>query len=96
MARAVNHSRKTQRPIDPRNFDFDMDSTSIGVEFLKGDIWVDHKRHIILESDYQLRLLATSVHWFVDGTVKRVKAPIVEHSCFCAATWPSSATCSTY
>ena len=59
MARAVNHSRKTQRPIDPINLDFDMDSTSIGVEFLKGDIWVDHKRDILLASDYQLWLLAT-------------------------------------
>ena len=63
MARAVNHSRKTQRPIDSRNLDFDMDSTSIRVEFLKGDIWVDHKRHIILASDYQLWLLATYYIW---------------------------------
>ena len=78
LARAVNHSRRKQRPIDPRNLDFDMDSTSIGVEFLKGDIWVDHKRHIILASDYQLRLLTTSVHWFVDGTFKLVKAPFIQ------------------
>ena len=77
LARAVNHSRRKQRPIDPRNLDFDMDSTSIGVEFLKGDIWVDHKRHIILASDYRLRLVTTSVHWFVDGTFKLVKAPFI-------------------
>ena len=29
MARAVNYSRKTQRPIDPINLHFDIDSTSI-------------------------------------------------------------------
>ena len=78
MARAVNHSRKTQHPIDPSNLDFDMDSSSIGVEFLKGGIWVDHKRHILLASDYQLRLLVTSVHWFVDGTFKLVKVPFTQ------------------
>ena len=64
MARAVNHSWKTLCPIDPRNLDFDMDSTSIGVEFLKGDIWVDHKCHILLASDYQLgcwQLLCTGL-----------------------------------
>ena len=57
---------------------FDIDSTSIGAEFIKGDIWVDHKRHILLASDYQLRLLITSVHWFVDGTFKLVKAPFTQ------------------
>ena len=55
-----------------------MDSTSIGVDFLKGDIWVDHKRHIILASDYQLRTLTTTVQWFVDGTFKLVKAPFTQ------------------
>ena len=54
------------------------DSTSIGAEFIKGDIWVDQKRHILLASDYQLRLLITSVHWFVDGTFKLVKAPFTQ------------------
>ena len=73
LARAVNHSRKKQCPIDHRN----LDSTSIGVQFLKGDIWVDHKRHIILASAYQ-RLLTTSVHWFGDGTFKLVKAPFTQ------------------
>ena len=78
MARAVNHSRKTQCPIYPRNLDFDMDSTCIGVKFLKGDRWVDHKHHIVLTSDYQLRLLAASVHWFVDGTFKLVKSTFTQ------------------
>lgn len=65
MSRRVNHKRKLMRPDDPRQLEFDLSVADIGADFLKGDIWVEGKRHIILASDYQMQLLSTARHWLV-------------------------------
>lgn len=65
MARTVNYNRKTHRPHDPDGLHFDLNLNEIGADFVKGDVWVGEKRHIIFATDYQLQLLGDARQWLV-------------------------------
>lgn len=49
---------------------FQLDQDSLPPQFLRGDIHVDDKRHLIFASDQQLELLRQARRWYVDGTFK--------------------------
>ena len=65
LARRVNHHRRILRPADPQTLNFIIDPNHIEEGFIKGDIWVEQKCHIILASDYQMELLTNSTHWYI-------------------------------
>lgn len=62
IASNMNHARKEMRPDEPNNLDFALDHEFIGRDFVKGDVRVGNKRHIILASDQMLSKLSTCTH----------------------------------
>ena len=65
LARSVNSHRTILRPAGPQTLNFIIDPNHIEEGFIKGDMWVEQKRHIILASDYQMELLMNSTHWYI-------------------------------
>lgn len=62
IAYSVNRARKEMRPDEPDNLDFALDYEFIGRDFIKGDVRVGNKRHIILASDQMLTKMSTCNH----------------------------------
>jgi len=58
--------------------DEDYLATSLGEPFYRETIQVGERRHVILATDAQLRLLATARTWYIDGTFKVIKTPFTQ------------------
>lgn len=65
MARTANKHRQKLRPDDPKGFDFIIDEDYVPENFLRGDVTVKERRHLILATDKQLKLLANAKTWYV-------------------------------
>ena len=63
------------RPAEPRELNFTLDEDYIPANFYRGDVKVDHNRHLIFATDRQLELLHVAKTWFVDATFNVVKQP---------------------
>jgi hypothetical protein len=75
LVRQANKVRQGDRPTDPTTLEFDIKESAIPDNFMRGDIRVGEKRHIIMATGAQLELLAKAVEWYCDGTFKAVGIP---------------------
>ena len=79
LARAANrYRRQKKRPVEPKSLDFDINEDHIPENFLKSDVVVDGRRHLLFATENMLHLLKKSKTWYVDGTTKVVKAPFTQ------------------
>ena len=83
----ANRRRQLQRPDDPSTLQFDLLQDHIPEDFLRGDISVQDRIHLLFASETQLQLLAKAKTWYVDGTFHVVKPPFTQlfsvHACYC-------------
>ena len=79
LARAANrYRRQKKRPVEPKSLDFDINEDHIPENFLKSDVVVDGRRHLLFATENMLHLLKKSKTWYVHGTTKVVKAPFTQ------------------
>lgn len=78
LARAGNWHRRKVRPREPKNLDFDLDSTQFPDSFLQAEVVADIARHIILATPAMLQLLGRAKRWYIDGTFKIIRKPFVQ------------------
>ena len=57
------------------SLDFELNYSLIPDGFIKGDIRVNFKRHIILMTAAMLSLMGNIKTWYIDGTFKIIKKP---------------------
>ena len=55
-----------------------MDDSALPENFLRADIKVGNRRHLVFYNDQLLDLLKAAKEWYVDGTFKSVGAPFVQ------------------
>ena len=65
LAYRVNHHQRILRPQDPQTLDFQLDLNHVDDGFVRGDIHVQQKRHIVVASDYQMELLCNATRWYL-------------------------------
>ena len=75
LATTANRIRQSQRPKDPQDLTFELIQEAIPDGFLRGDIIMKDRRHLIFATDHQLENLAKAKSWYIDGTFKVVRKP---------------------
>ena len=75
LAKRGNRARQKLRPVDPTTTDFEIDTNYIPDNFLRADIRVDERRHIMCFTETQLTLLKKAKTWYIDATFKVIKEP---------------------
>ena len=75
LARAANRHHQRMRPAEPTDLDFEINEDHIPDDYLKSDVKVDDRRHLVFATQSMLDLLSKSKTWYVDGTFKVVKKP---------------------
>ena len=78
LARQVNRCRQKQRPKDPTSLEFVVDEANIPENFLKHDVWVDGRRHLVFATQEMLSLLSRAKTWYIDATFKVVGPPFTQ------------------
>ena len=78
LARAANRHRQKMRPAEPTDLEFEIQEEHIPADFLKSDVKVDGKRHLVFATQNMLNLMTRSKTWYVDGTFKVIKAPFTQ------------------
>lgn len=77
VIRRANRARERNRPDEPKDMDFELDQAAMPDGFLRGDIRVEDRRHLIFATDNQLDTLGCARRWYVDGTFKVMRIPFV-------------------
>lgn len=75
IARAANRRRQRLRPKDPQDLEFELATDHIPSEFLRADLRVRSRRHLVFATDQQLEFLARAKSWYVDATFKLCRKP---------------------
>ncbi|PFX12765.1 hypothetical protein AWC38_SpisGene23227 [Stylophora pistillata] len=75
LAKAANHLRQRLRPTDPVDLEFESQPEHIPQNFLRGDIRVRGRRHLLFASQQQLEVLCRAKAWYIDGTFKLCRNP---------------------
>ena len=78
LGRIGNYSRQADRPHHASDLTFDVNIEHVPSELHLLDISVGPKRHSVLFTDQQIRLLRKARCWYVDGTFHVVKAPFTQ------------------
>ena len=78
LARAANRHRQKMRPAEPTDLEFEVNEDHIPEDFLKSDVKVDGRRHLVFATQNMLDLLSKSKTWYIDGTFKVVKEPFTQ------------------
>ena len=78
LDRVTNQHRQKMRPNHPSDLDFETQYDHVPEDFLKRDIIVNEKRHLLCATDHRFDLLKKAKQWYVDATFKMVKAPFTE------------------
>lgn len=78
LARAANRHRQRMRPAEPTDLEFEISEDHIPADFLKSDVKVDERRHLIFATENMLHFLSKSKTWYLDGTFKVVKTPFTQ------------------
>jgi len=73
--RLANRVRQRLRPQEPTDISFVVDDRHVPAGFLRADVTVKDRRHVVFATDQQLTLLSKAKTWYVDGTFKVVGAP---------------------
>ena len=71
LVRAANLARQAIKPQDPVDLDFEINMDNIPGNFLRGNINVDGRRHLIFATDQMLNILCRAKRWYLDGTFKK-------------------------
>ena len=66
MARAANRLRQQLRPEDPTDLAFGISEENISADFLKADVCIQSKRHLVFATGQQLQQLVKAKNWYVD------------------------------
>ena len=64
LARRANRKRAAVRPRNPDNLQFIVSTDNIPDGFLRGDVSVGDRQHILFATDRMLELLAQAKHWY--------------------------------
>ena len=78
IVRGANRHRCGDRPKDPQDLAFTVDTSYVPGDFLQSDVQKHGQRHIILASPQCLRLLAVAKSSYMDGTFAVVHAPFAQ------------------
>ena len=78
FARQANRKRQKLRPKDPTNLDFELDENHLPDNFLRADVRVHARRHLIFATNEQLHQLSMARTWYVDGTFKLCRPPFTQ------------------
>lgn len=80
IARVANRHRQKLRPKDPTDLSFQLDEDHIPDGFLRGDVTVRDRRHLMFATLEQLEHLARAKSWYmyVDGTFKLCRHPFTQ------------------
>ena len=78
LTRTANRARQSIRPEDPVDLDFEINSDYIPDNFLREDVKVDGRRHLIFATNNMLNILCRAKIWYLDGTFKIVKEPFTQ------------------
>jgi len=82
LARQVNKKCQNVLANNPDNLDFELQQQFTTDGFLKGDVIVEYKRHIILATDPMLALLSQAWCWFIEGTFYLILPPFIHESLY--------------
>ena len=74
-ARAANRLRQQLRPEDPTDLPFGISEENIPADFLKADVCIQSKRHLVFATGQQLQQLVKAKNWYVDRTFKLCSQP---------------------
>ena len=75
IARQANRLRKKLRPEHARDLDFELVDECLPEGFLRADLEVKDRRHLLFARQEQLNTLARAKTWYIDGTFKLVRHP---------------------
>ena len=75
LAKRANRARQKLRPTEPTDLQFTLDQDYLPSGFLRADISVQGRRHIVMASDNMIALLQRAKTWYIDATFKVVKEP---------------------
>jgi hypothetical protein len=78
LMRTTNRRREKPRPQNPETLDFALDNKFIPDGFLKADIKVKERCHIVFATDDMLSLLSKAKTWYMDVTLKLVNKPFTQ------------------
>ena len=78
LARTANRLRQSQRPKDPVTLNFELQEEHIPTGFLKADVVVRERRHLIFATTQQLKQLQKAKRWYIDGTFKLCRHPFTQ------------------
>jgi hypothetical protein len=70
LARNANRQRQGTRPRHPTDLQFEVQEYAIPDDFLRYDVEVNNRRHLMFATTAQLQLLDQAYNWFMDGTFK--------------------------
>ncbi|XP_069163140.1 uncharacterized protein [Procambarus clarkii] len=75
VVRLANRVRKSHRPAEPIDLNFDLALHSLPQGFFKKDIRIENQRHMIFATDQQLDLLSKAHYWYIDYTFNVIYKP---------------------
>ena len=75
IGRAANRHRQRLRPKDPQDLEFELATDRIPSEFLRADLRVRSRRHLVFAIDEQLEFLAHAKSWYINATFKLCRRP---------------------
>ena len=63
----ANRVRGKQRPEEPTDLEFTVDDLHVPESFLRADVRVKDRRHLVFANDQQVALLSKAKTWYVRG-----------------------------
>ncbi|MPC69820.1 hypothetical protein E2C01_064051 [Portunus trituberculatus] len=75
LSRTANRQRQKLRPAEPKYLSFILDEAHIPNNFLRADVRVHGRRHLIFATDQQLEHITKAKSWYIDGTFKLCRHP---------------------